>query len=146
HSPPLDIDRPVERREASMRDPHRVDDHSAALWRPAMVFVCPRTGHRAARLHLPPGTYTFASRQAHQLAYPSQRETPPDRALSRAFALRRKLGATGGTGAYIAKPKGMHWRTFERAMARIRRAEDIVDMHEALLLGRLEESFPDKDR
>ena len=57
-----------------------------------------------------------------------------------------KLGATGGTGDYIAKPKGMHWRTFERAMARIRRAEDIVDMHEALLLGRLEESFPDKDR
>ena len=66
--------------------------------------------------------------------------------ISRAFALRRKLGATGGTGDYIAKPKGMHWRTFERAVARIRRAEDIVDMHEALLLGRLEESFPDKDR
>jgi len=101
---------------------------------------------RAARLHLPPGTYTFASRRAHRLAYRSQRETPPDRALSRAFALRRKLGATGGTGDYIAKPKGMHWRTFERAMARIRRAEDIVDMYEALLLGRLEESFPDKDR
>ena len=47
--------------------------------------------------------------------------------MSRALALRRKLGATGGTGDYIAKPKGMHWRTFERAMARIRRAEDIVE-------------------
>src|SRR5262249_45813823 len=109
-------------------------------------FVCPRTGQRAARLHLPPGTYTFASRRAHRLAYRSQLETPPDRALSRAFALRRKLGAGGGTGDYIPKPKGMHWRTFERAVARIRRAEDIVDMHEALLFGRLEESFPDKDR
>jgi hypothetical protein len=106
-------------------------------------FVCPRTGQRATRLHLPPGAYTFACRKAYRLAYRSQRELPRDRALSRALALRRKLGATGGTGDYIAKPKGMHWRTFERAMARIHRAEDIVDMHEALLLSRLEGPLPD---
>ena len=100
-------------------------------------FVCPRTGQRATRLHLPPGADTFACRKAYRLAYRSQRETPRDRALSRAFALRRKLGHDGGIGDYIARPKGMHRRTFERAMARITRAEDIVDMHEALLFGRL---------
>jgi len=35
---------------------------------------------------------------AGKLAYRSQRETPGDRALSSAFALRRKLGADGGVG------------------------------------------------
>lgn len=100
-------------------------------------FVCPHTGQHATRLHLPSGAYVFACRSAYRLAYRSQRETPRDRALSRAFALRRKLGADGGIGDYIAKPKGMHWRTFERALERVERAEDIVDMHTVLLLDRL---------
>jgi hypothetical protein len=76
-------------------------------------------------------------RKAYRLAYRSQRETPRDRALSGAFALRRKLGADGGIGDYVTKPKGMHWRTFKRAMKRIDRAEDIVDGHAVLLLDRL---------
>ena len=100
-------------------------------------FVCPRTGQLAERLHLPSGAYTCAFRKAYRLAYRSQRETPPDRALSGAFALRRKLGADGGVGDYVTKPKGMHWRTFERAMERIDRAEGIVDGHTVLLLDRL---------
>ena len=100
-------------------------------------FVCPRTGQLAARLHLPSGAYTFACRKAYRLAYRSQREAPHDHALSRAFTLRRKLGDDGGIGDYVTKPKGMHWRTFERAMKRIDRAEDIVDGHTILLLNRL---------
>jgi hypothetical protein len=47
------------------------------------------------------------------------------------------VGADGGIGDYVAKPKGMHWRTFERAMERIDRAEGIVDGHTVLLLDRL---------
>lgn len=102
-------------------------------------FVCPHTGRRAARLHLPSGANTFACRNAYQLAYRSQRETARDRALSRAFALRRKLSDDGRIGAYISKPKGMHWRTFERAMEKIDRAEDIVETHAMLLLDRLKQ-------
>jgi len=98
-------------------------------------FVCPRTGQLAERLHLPSGAYTFACRKAYRLAYRSQRETPRDRALSGAFALRRKLGADGGIGDYVTKPKGMHWRTFERAMERIDRAEGIVDGHKRKAIG-----------
>ena len=86
-------------------------------------FACPHTGQLAERLHLPSEAYTFACRKAYRLAYRSQRETPRDRALSGAFALRRKLGADGGIGDYVTKPKGMHWRTFERVMERIDRAE-----------------------
>jgi hypothetical protein len=100
-------------------------------------FVCPRTAQLAERLHLPSGTYTFACRKAYRLAYRSQREAPRDRAISRAFSLRRKLGDDGGIGDYVTKPKGMHRRTFERAMGRIDRAEDIVDGHTVLLLDRL---------
>jgi hypothetical protein len=100
-------------------------------------FTCPRTGERAAKLHLPSGASTFASRKAHQLGYRSQRESPRDRSLSRAFALRAKIGGKGGIGDYIPRPRGMHWRTFDRAMERIDRAEEIVEAHTALLLDRL---------
>ena len=107
-------------------------------------FVCPHTGENATKLHLPSGAYTFASRKAYRLGYRCQRESPRDRSLSRAFAPRGKIGGEGGIGDYILKPKGMHWRTFERAMERVNGAEEIVEAHTALLdarLKRLEEKF-----
>ncbi len=55
------------------------------------------------------------------------------------FALRRKLGDKGAVGDYILKPKGMHWRTFDRAMERINRAENIIEAHTVLLLDRLKQ-------
>src|SRR5271165_2096002 len=76
-------------------------------------FVCPRTGESATKLYLPSGAYTFASRKAYRLDYRSQRESPRDRSLSRAFALRRKIGGEGGICSSIEKQKGMHRRTFE---------------------------------
>jgi len=103
-------------------------------------FVCPRTGVRATKLYLPNGAFTFASRRAYRLAYPCQREPARDRALRRAFKLRGKLGAEGGIGDYVAKPKWMRWRTFERAMARINRAEEVVDAHTDFLLERLKQT------
>lgn len=102
------------------------------------LFICPRTGESVAKLHLPSGAYTFASQKAYRLGYRSQRETPRDRSLSRAFALRAKIGGKGGIGDYIFKPKGMHRRTFERAMERVYRAEEIVDWHADLLLRQLQ--------
>jgi hypothetical protein len=69
-------------------------------------FVCPRTGRRVAKLYLPSGAFTFASRQAYRLAYRSQRETPYDRALRRGFKLRGKLGADGGMGDYVPSRSG----------------------------------------
>jgi hypothetical protein len=100
-------------------------------------FICPRTGRRAAKLHLPNGAFTFASRQAYRLAYACQREPAHDRALRSAFKLRAKLGGDGGIGDYIPKPKWMRWRTYDRAMARIDKAEEVVEAHTAFLLDRL---------
>jgi hypothetical protein len=98
-------------------------------------FVCPHTGEKAEKLHLPSGADTFASRKAYRLGYRSQRESPRDRSLSRAFALREKIGGKGGICTSIEKPKGMHARTFKRAMEKVYAAEEIVDAHADLLLA-----------
>ena len=80
-------------------------------------FLCPAKGcgRRVAILY---GGSIFACRHCHRLAYDCQRETDGDRAMRRADTIRRRLG----WGAGIAnppgeKPKGMHWRTFERLKA-----------------------------
>jgi hypothetical protein len=97
---------------------------------------------RDRNVPLPSGAYTFASRKAYRLGYRCQRESPRDRSLSRAFALRGKIGGQGGIGDYIPRPTGMHTRTFERAMEKIYRAEEIVEAHSALLLDRLMRRSP----
>lgn len=77
-------------------------------------FRCPAQGcgRRVAILYS--GT-VFACRHCYQLAYPSQRETWDDRAARRAGRIRDKLGWEPGLlNGNGWKPKGMHWRTFER--------------------------------
>lgn len=108
-------------------------------------FQCPQTGDRVAKLYLPSGAYTFASRRAYRLGYLCQRETPRDRSLSRAFALREKIGGKGGIGDYIPRPKGMHARTYERAMEKVFEAEEVVERHTELLLDRLKRVTGTKD-
>lgn len=77
-------------------------------------FVCPAVGcgRRVAILY---GGKVYACRHCHQLAYRTQREQAHDRACSKADKLRDRLqwepGILNGNGW---KPKGMHWRTFER--------------------------------
>ena len=100
-------------------------------------FLCPRTGARVTKLHLPLGASTFASRRAYRLAYKCQRETPYDRAIGRAYKLRCRLGAKGGIGDYVGKPRWMRWATFEREMARVEDAEAIVDSHLCVLVQKL---------
>ncbi len=97
-------------------------------------FVCPRTGGHVTKLHRPNGGTIFASRQAYRLAYGSQRQSPRDRALAQAFKQRRRLGNHDGIGGFIEKPKGMRWKTFDRAMERIDAIEDRVTAHTWMLL------------
>lgn len=80
-------------------------------------FICPALGcgRRVAILY---GGGIFACRHCYRLAYPSQRETWDDRAARRADRIRSRLswepGILNGEGW---KPKGMHWRTFEKLVA-----------------------------
>lgn len=81
-------------------------------------FRCPARGcgRRVAVLY---GGTIFACRHCHQLAYASQREAPDDRAMRRAGKIRQRLGWEPGIANPEGdKPKGMHWRTFEKLTAR----------------------------
>ncbi|MGB7270257.1 MAG: hypothetical protein WBC90_12125 [Albidovulum sp.] len=63
------------------------------------------------------GGAIFACRHCYQLAYPSQREKPGDRAARKADRIRDKLGWEGGVlngPEPWNKPKGMHQATFDR--------------------------------
>jgi hypothetical protein len=80
-------------------------------------FRCPARGcgRRVAVLY---GGTIFACRHCHQLAYASQRETPDDRAMRRAGKIRQRLGWEPGIANPEGdKPKGMHWRTFQKMTA-----------------------------
>lgn len=78
-------------------------------------FICPANscGRRVAKLHL--GSAIFACRHCYKLAYACQRENLIDRATRRADKIRDRLewepGILNGHGI---KPKGMHWRTYQR--------------------------------
>jgi len=80
-------------------------------------FRCPASGcgRRVAILY---SGNIFACRHCYQLAYSSQRETIDNRATRRADKIRERLGWEPGilNGSGL-KPKGMHWRTFERLTA-----------------------------
>jgi hypothetical protein len=78
-------------------------------------FVCPGAGcgRRAAVLY-GPGRY-FLCRHCYDLRYESQREEKMRRALRRAQKIREGLGGSANMmEPFPEKPKGMHWKTYER--------------------------------
>ena len=81
-------------------------------------FVCPNVycQCRAAKLYLYGGY--FICRRCTGLGYQSQREDASSRLMSKAQKIRRKLGAGPNLSEpFPPKPKGMHWRTYERLRA-----------------------------
>ncbi len=85
-------------------------------------FTCPMCSRRVAVLYAP-GRY-FACRQCGGLGYATQKEGAGDRASSRADKLRKRLGwGAGILNGDGSKPKGMHWKTFQR----------LKDHHDALV-------------
>ena len=101
------------------RYPVRIDWTACNLGGERPWFICPTVecGRRVAILY---GGSIFACRHCHQLAYPSQREPTYDRAARQADKIRERLGWEPGilNGRGWKKPKGMHWRTFERLSAK----------------------------
>jgi len=91
---------------------------------PRWWFTCPATvegracRRRVRKLYLPPGGKYYACRQCWQLSYTSQREDDMNRALSKAQAIRERLGGSASMSKpFPAKPKGMWWRTYRRLRA-----------------------------
>jgi hypothetical protein len=105
-------------------------------------FVCPVLGRRASVLWMPPGASRFACRQAWggQVAYRSQFESWPHRAISRAWKIRDRLGGeefVADFGDFLpSKPKGMHWRTYNAQIDRLKAYEMKCDSYEKQLVSR----------
>ena len=94
-------------------------------------FLCPikGCGRRVAILY---AGATLACRRCHQLSYPSQQQSRIKRGLYRSQEIRMKLGGSANvTLPFPEKPRGMHWRTYERI--KIQAAQD----ERAYLVGRM---------
>lgn len=83
-------------------------------------MICPRSGCRVAKLHLPPGASEFASRKEWDLSYRSQRATDADRPFDKLAKLQRSLGSPEGWHFPLVRPKGMWKRTYDRHLERYR--------------------------
>ena len=82
-------------------------------------FRCPACNRRIAVLYGVGRRYLC--RHRHRLPYTSQHESDADRMLRRAWAIRECLGASRNLMEPIFdKPKGMHWRTFNRLVKKER--------------------------
>lgn len=96
----------------------RLDRTACTYGRTRAWFICPAVGcgRRVAILYL--GGAIFACRHCYRLAYTSQREEAYDRQARRADTIRARLGWEPGIlNGNEWKPKGMHWRTFDRLAA-----------------------------
>lgn len=99
-------------------------------------FRCPKCAHTVKRLY--GAGVRYLCRRCHNLVHASTQERPGNRATRKNQKLRRKLGAEIGLGDWIGpKPKGMHWKTFERTRARIHDAEAEVYDDMLVLLNRM---------
>lgn len=78
-------------------------------------FLCPQCRRRTAILYA--AGRLFLCRGCSGLAYQSQHEGPAGRAMLRMQRTREQLGE------HDTKPKGMHWRTYERLLDRLEVAE-----------------------
>ena len=81
-----------------------------------------------------PGRY-FLCRHCYDLSYQSQRDTKMYWALHRAQDIRRRLGGSANMmEPFPEKPKGMHWRTYERLFWKHHEAEmeQLTEMREWL--------------
>ena len=84
-------------------------------------FVCLACRRRCRIIY--GGTF-FRCRKCQGLRYETQYEPPFARAATRALKIREKLGSKGGIDdPFPPKPKGMHWRTYERLQAQAERLE-----------------------
>ena len=79
-------------------------------------FVCPNTkcGRRVGKLYLR-GRY-FLCRHCHDLVYESQRIDDLARLIRRKERILKRWGKGRLASIYPKKPKGMHWKTYDRLL------------------------------
>ncbi len=88
------------------------------------LAICPNTGRRVAHLYI--GASGAFSRHAYGLAFDSQRECALDRSLRRRGKALAKLKTDDPM--LTPRPKGMHFRTYERLLEEVWREEGFFDV------------------
>lgn len=93
--------------------PVRLERTSCHLGGSRPWFTCPSCARRCGKLYM---TGIFVCRLCANLNYPSQQET--DCIYTRVYQRRHRLGCfvdmVSVPAQRIPKPKGMHWRTFQK--------------------------------
>ena len=89
-------------------------------------FLCPKCERRVAILY-GPGKY-FLCRHCSNLTYESCNTNSVQRIFDKAYKLKKQLGGKSGLDYPIPeKPKGMHWKTYNRIKHEIIRLEMLGD-------------------
>lgn len=89
-----------------------------------LYMCCPGCQRRCLVLY---GGIYFRCRKCQNLGYATQREDTLGRLCARSSRIRNKLGDTGSfDDLFPTKPKGMHWKTYDRLKAEGERIEDSV--------------------
>lgn len=79
-------------------------------------FVCPCCKGRCAIVYL--GDDGLACRKCYRLVYEIENETKADRAIGQAYKINHRLKFAGYVDCLGDKPKGMHWQTFSKLIAK----------------------------
>jgi hypothetical protein len=103
--------------------------------------ICPRTAWRVRVLYRPLGATFFASRHhwGRRAAYASQFLDPIGRAWRTKAKVKAALLGDEDPDEWDLppKPRGMHWATYERWVARYDAAEELLDARLVLAAARL---------
>ncbi len=85
-----------------------------------------RDGKRCQKLYLPLHARRFGTREEYQLTYRTKQVSPADRVRMRAHRLREALPGAK-YDHYPPRPRGMHRRTYEEIVARLKEADGEVN-------------------
>ncbi|WP_417495615.1 hypothetical protein [Maricaulis sp.] len=98
-------------------------------------WLCPNCQRRCLKLYGWGGRH--ACRACQHIGYATQQEKHRDRIQSRANRVRKKLGGEPGVESFPRKPKGMHWRTYERYCDELEAADRAFFREYAAMYGLL---------
>lgn len=130
----------------NVRDTVLLDETPCTLGGTRPWFRCPGCDRRVRALYLPPGRDHFRCRHCHRLAHGSQQVAPDGRHAIQIDKLQRQLGgdpAGMSPWSLPPKPKGMHWRTYERLCDALSRHEVA---RQAILRGQMERLIARSER
>ena len=99
-------------------------------------FICPSSNCQRRVISLHSRWGYFLCRHCCHLNYQSQHEGYVDRQLSKSHAICERLGVKAGESlAFADKPKGMHWKTYNKLYQQAEKSRGVFFQHHAKVLG-----------